>query len=502
MAPKRKTRSKIMTKKRVPKSHISQPSDIETPSPSTIRQNNPAIEEITLTRLKSLNIKKNPTYISLKNLVKSREDNSQYMLTDDELDQTQWFLESMLSSIMFRKISIQNELASLKSIQSTSSQGPSTNNPCPSAIRPKPVAKIPLLNEYIQNKSIKKSRKTKEKSEPENKFWSTVKPYLAHVDKKNLLWLEKMVLSYELSDDIFKVPALGEHYSKNWTQKDLKNQKNQPSCSQTVTKNKLSTPVMPNVVELVNKINLIAQNNDDFRPIYQRVTSALLEHSSLTFKDFEEKLVDGKNNEDELDQMSNSCKKFNEEQNVEKQFQELGLKDCHSKLVPPTIKSPPSYTKSDEDDDEILDEINKCNIALAELQNINKNHLTSLLNRCREDYFQQKTYKKMKKVENEILNYKRQPNKLLSNDEKIAQYSKENYEMKLLTDKRNKYLTQLHLKKVDPDKYLSNFFSDESELSDEETNQFQEHFEVPTFKNVMDIHHTLETDEESEYKTE
>lgn len=498
MAPKKKTRSKTITKKSGPKSHMPQSSDIETPSPLTIGQNNPAVEEIALTRLKSLNIKNNPTYKSLKKLIKSRENNSQYMLTDEELDRTQWFLECMLSSIMCRKITIQNELASLKSIQSASSQGPSTSIPCPSVVRPRADASIPFVNERCQNKSTKKPKKKKEKSEPENKFWSIVKPYLAHVNKKDLLWLEKMVSSYDLNEDIFKLPPLGEHYSKNWTERDLKNQKNQPSCSQPVAKNKLSTKVMPNVLELVNKINLIAQNNDDFRPIYQRVASALLEHSSTSFKDFEEQLLNNKNNENELDQINNTCNELYAEQNVEKQFKILGLKDCHSKLVLPTTKSSSSYTKSDGDDDEITDELNKCNIALAELQKINKNHLTTLLERCREDYFQQKLYKKIKKVDNEILNYKRKPNKSLSNDEKFAQYSKENYEMKLLTDKRNKYLTELHSKKDEDNKYFSNFFSDESELSDEETNQFQEHFKVPPFNNATDIHHILETDEDSE----
>lgn len=39
---------------------------------------------------------------------------------------------------------------------------------------------------------------------------------------------------------------------------------------------------------------------------------------------------------------------------------------------------------------------------LAQLREMNKNHLTSLLERCRIDYRQQKVNKKIEKVNNEV----------------------------------------------------------------------------------------------------
>lgn len=478
MAPKNKTRKREMkgrgkniSKNKGPKAHKSPSPDTETPPQLPIEQNN-MTEEISLTRLKTLDLKNDPTLKSLKELLEDRQKNSGGVLTDEDLDRTQWYFESLMSSIMFRKITIQNDLASLKSLQLTSSKGPSTNDSCASVSRPRVVETVPIVHEVRPIKSTEKPRKNQEKFESDNKFWSLVKPYLAHVNKNSLKWLEELVLSYENIENLYNIPPLGEHYSKIQTQEELKKQNDQTIWSQPPIKKPMQ--VLPNVEELVKRINHITHNDDFFRQIYQRVASALLEHSNMSLNDIEEKLLNYEKKKDTLTEMNNPSKEFNTDQNVEKQSHTSGSMNCNSKPVPLTIGSS-SYVKSD-GNDEIADEINKCNIALSELQKVNKNNLTNLLKRCREDYSQQKTYKNIKKVENEILNFKRRPNILLSNDEKIAQFTKENDEMESLICKRNKFLTQLQFKKQEPEKYIGHFFSDDSESSDEETNVFPRTF--------------------------
>lgn len=457
---------KIISKEKAPKSLKSQSPGIKTPSPPTTGQNNSAIVEIPLIRLKALNLKNNATLKSLNKLFKAREENSQYELTDAELDRTQWFFEYVMSCIVNRKKIVDDVLNSLKLVQSSRSQNPS-------AIRPRAVEKTPFVNEVREIKSSKKPLTNKKKTETENKFWSMVKPYLAHVNKKDLDWLEELVLSYDSRENVCNIPPLGEHYSKAGM---LKRQYNQSPCSQPDKK------IFPNVVELVDQINHIAINHDSFRPVYQKVASALLEHSSMPSKYFDEQLLDDEIDEDKFNEMSDAHKKiyFNAKQNVKKKFRRLGLQ-------------PPLPTTKD--DDEILDELNKCNSTLAELQEVNKNQLTNLLKKCYQDYFQQPIREKIEKVDEEILSFKRKPNTLLSNDEKLAQFSEENDEMALLTSKRSKYVSQLQLNVFDPD--FGNFFSDDSESGDEESNPFQEHFKITPTKNVFDVHHI--TDDELEH---
>lgn len=54
------------------------------------------------------------------------------------------------------------------------------------------------------------------------------------------------------------------------------------------------------------------------------------------------------------------------------------------------------------DHDEILEEIMKCDNSLTQLREINKNHLIELLNRCRNDYYQQIIKEKMENVNKEV----------------------------------------------------------------------------------------------------
>lgn len=58
-----------------------------------------------------------------------------------------------------------------------------------------------------------------------------------------------------------------------------------------------------------------------------------------------------------------------------------------------------------EERDEVLDEILKCDKMLVQLREMNKNHLTILLHRCRIDYRKQGIKKKLEKVNNEVCIY-------------------------------------------------------------------------------------------------
>lgn len=49
-----------------------------------------------------------------------------------------------------------------------------------------------------------------------------------------------------------------------------------------------------------------------------------------------------------------------------------------------------------------MEELIKCDNALAQIREMNKNHLTILLDRCRKDYYQQTIRNKLDKVNTQV----------------------------------------------------------------------------------------------------
>ncbi|XP_025408335.1 transcriptional adapter 3-like isoform X2 [Sipha flava] len=430
--------------------------------------------ELSLPRLKPTVIPENSAILTLLN----HEEDSEYIMTDDELDHIQWDLEAMLTSLIIRKNTIKDELATFASMQFTRSLNRTAKNPKLPTIRPRAAAEISPVNE-CRKIQVEFDATSKElppnKTESANKFWSLVEPYLARVKKEDLNWLEDLVKSYSPNQKLYEVPPLGEHYAKNWAKEELEMQKSQSSCSpRPISKKlKLAERVSPEVVELVNRANAAAHDGSVFKPIYQRVVSALLEHSHMSIEDLEEHFPEYDDVEDKPQEMSNVCQEFYAEQNVKKQLYKLGLMGRHSKPVSQSVDPNLLTAKPDEDQDEILEEINKCDDALTQLREMNKNHLTILLHRCRKDYVQDIINTKLERINNEILNFKRQQNESWTKEKKIAQITEEDDELSYLLNQRSKYLLQLQTVNsavtFDPDAFLSPSISDDSESSDEES---------------------------------
>lgn len=59
----------------------------------------------------------------------NHEEDSEYIMTDDELDHIQWDLEAMLTSLIIRKNTIKDELATFASMQFTRSLHRTAKNP-------------------------------------------------------------------------------------------------------------------------------------------------------------------------------------------------------------------------------------------------------------------------------------------------------------------------------------------------------------------------------------
>ncbi|XP_022173740.1 transcriptional adapter 3-A-like [Myzus persicae] len=406
--------------------------------------------------------------------VVNHEDNYEIedIITNEVFDNIQWECESMLADVILRKRQIKTVTNLISSVQEVDSQNNVENTGKLPMILPKVAGELShddtFSSNNVENEDLPPENEDlppeNEDQPPENedlppdqsesskKFWSLVEPYLAEVNKESLNWLEDLVMSYDSEPDI--IPPLGEHYTKCWVREEMQNQQASSSSRQPNMKTPLAERVSPDVVELITRVNNAARGRNESTPIYQKVIAALLEHSNMSQKEIDKDSEIDSDAEDKLEEMSNVCEEFYEEQNIIKQLETLGLIGKQIKQLTSSSSLPHSSSQDADEDDEILKELMQCEAALSNIRELNKNQLTGLLEKCYEDLSQQKIKKKLKKLDDQILNLKKQG--------KSRKKSRKTALMRHLLDKRCDYIKRLQSCNI------SSINSDDSELSDED----------------------------------
>ncbi|XP_035721557.1 transcriptional adapter 3-A-like [Vespa mandarinia] len=372
----------------------------------------------------------------------------------EDLDALQLELETLLSSVVVRHRMLQDEIASLSSAEerrdkrSKSGKGLSLLDRKvreekfkPKEISTKTQTSIStklvkqktsgnLGNQAIPNiHDIGKIEGSKSdapklllpKNDTPNKFWASVDPYCTDIMPDDIKLLEELIVMHSDLSEYKKIPPLGRHYSLLWAHNDLLQEED--AANPNREKKKGRTDVSLLVPKGDKKMNGIAG------PLTQRLVSALLEENVyVANNNTDNKLF--RNNDPPVLRDLTIQNSMNLEIRMHKELIEQGILDSDGQ-------------KKNQDDDEILTEIKRCQQELSALSNHNVTQLKRLLNLAQEESKRQALKRRITAADNEVIeNYKKL---ILSKQRKIPLTKKEQEKAWMCLRERENLLNQLNM---------------------------------------------------------
>lgn len=383
--------------------------------PSTVQQSEtspevPAAEQasLALPLLKQAdNAKLLPKYTSI--LQKTSLDT----ILSDDLDALQLELESLLSSVVVRTRMLQDEIVCLSSaeerrdkraksgkgiisttekksrdekIRSREQNSKTNSSPLPVKLLKSKSgnAVVPNPHEIVRVEGTKSDvpKILLPKNDTTNKFWASVDPYCADIMPDDIKLLEELITTHSDISDFKKIPALGRHYSYQWAQNDLLQEEEASNINKEKKKSKTDISSLMNKVE--KKTNGIAG------PLTQRLVSALLEENVYVANNNSDKLF--RDGDPPVLRDLSIQNSMNLELRMHKELVEQGILE-------------PDLNKKNQDDDEILTEIKRCQKDLEALSSHNVTQLKRLMQLAQEEAKRQTLKRKISIADNEVVEH-------------------------------------------------------------------------------------------------
>ncbi|KAL0118306.1 hypothetical protein PUN28_009152 [Cardiocondyla obscurior] len=333
----------------------------------------------------------------------------------EDLDILQLELETLLSAVVVRHRTLQDEIASLSSAEerrdrrsksnkslslldkkargeekfktkevNTKSQSPLHTKLFKQKIVGSSTSQVlPNLHEISRAEGSKSEIPILPKNDTPNKFWASVDPYCTDIMPEDIKLLEELITTHSDISEFKKIPSLGRHYSLMWAHNDLLQEED--AANPNREKKKTRTDMSHLISKGDKKTNSIAG------PLTQRLVSALLEENVyVANNNIENKLFrDG-------DQPVLRDLTIQNSMNLELRM--------HKELVDQGLLEPDAQKKNQEDD-EILAEIKRCQQELSALSNHNVMQLERLLNLAHEESKRQALKRKINIADNEVIDH-------------------------------------------------------------------------------------------------
>ncbi|XP_054161572.1 transcriptional adapter 3-A-like [Oppia nitens] len=363
----------------------------------------------------------------LTSVVERNEDEG---IGSEDLDALQSELETLLVSVVQRQRLLETEMESL--VNWSDSKNKDKRSPTkPTEVfgkRSKFSEEKPNKrfkdNQLNSNNSSGKSRSQKAKnlltknteseySEPQkavskaivfkndipNQFWQFVEPYYCEITSDNIKFLSEEIKCYENESEFYKIPNLGKHYSLKWDdtniigQKDKKKGLSASNCSGSRS----------SLIQSTNKSKKGSKNHSEpdktsFGALTQRLVSCLIEENLLNGG-----LIDSKSITNDSKPSNGNHKTFKSlnlgntaqlERLIRKELEEHGIISLDDILN--------GSDASGGDEDEILQELKRCQKELKSLSDKNQKHLKRLLNASKKEMTKQEISKKLDLADMEV----------------------------------------------------------------------------------------------------
>ncbi|XP_012231198.1 transcriptional adapter 3-B [Linepithema humile] len=351
-----------------------------------------------------------PKYISI--LKRSAEEG----VGMEDLDELQLELETLLSAVVVRHRTLQDEITNLSSAEERRDRRSKSGKNLSlidkkvreEKFKPKEVnakSQSPIHTKLFKQKAMGSStsqvvpnlhditriegsksdvpKLLLPKNDTPNKFWASVDPYCTDIMPDDIKLLEELVATHGDISEFKKIPPLGRHYSLMWAHNDLLQEEDAANVNRE--KKKSRTDMSHLISKNDKKANGIAG------PLTQRLVSALLEENVYVANNNTENKLFRDGDPPVLRDLTiqNS---INLELRMHKELVEQGFLE-------------PDTQKKDQEDDEILAEIKRCQQELTALSNHNVTQLKRLLNLAQDESKRQALKRKISVADNEVIEH-------------------------------------------------------------------------------------------------
>ncbi|XP_064476850.1 transcriptional adapter 3-like isoform X2 [Ornithodoros turicata] len=229
---------------------------------------------------------------------------------------------------------------------------------------------------------------TAPRNDAPNRFWASLEPYCAEITQDDLRMLEELIHSREDDAEYYRIPALGRHYAHRWAQEDLLEEQNEgakATAAGDATETKPSRRTVQDSKEADRMLKgatkeLEHTDTCPLGPLTQRLVSCLVEENLMC--SVEDADVGGA-------APLAVAGAAQLERRVRRELQEQGLLEEASAV--------------DSSDDQVLAELRRCQAELRALSAHNSTQLATLLKRARDRLQEQELRKKLRIVDNEVL---------------------------------------------------------------------------------------------------
>lgn len=277
--------------------------------------------------------------------------------------------------------------------------------PAPShhVLPPPPPSKIPKVKCSIVGKeplfdvpdlpSSEPPRPPPPRNDITNRFWSMVDTYCQEMTADDIKMLEDLISAHNDDPDIYKIQPLGKHYTLRWAQEDiLDEQKEGSKLADNNGSKKKGTSTNDVSDKLLREVDLNHSTADDtgpLGPLAQRLLAGLVEEKVLQQpENAENKAGAGVGRPGFLRSLGLGSG-AGLEKRLRKELQDHGLIEPDQ--------------SGQEDDDEILQELRRCQSELRGVASHNHTQLTRLLALARDALYRHDLKKKLRDAEAKVI---------------------------------------------------------------------------------------------------